>query len=1235
MKSIFVSSTFKDMNYERDLINNYLWPKINEFANKYNRNISFTDLRWGVNTENLDSNEGARKVLEVCFDEIENSQPYMIIFIGERYGWIPSKYILEETGAIYNLDDSEDKSVTELEIEFGALNQKDMSNCIFCFRNKIETDNLPEDITRNYVAEDERHKKKLDALKQKILAKNPENIIYYDAKLNSKGELEISNNLVQELEKILTQKMEKEWGKLEEEPWQKQEMRKTNFYINNERRKFEAREQLVLKYCMMIAERKYKMYVIEGDTGSGKTAIAAELASSFRGKNNDNGFAVFIGTTKKNSTMKEIFTQINYFLAEKIGILDQYNSNEDVYELHQKLIEQHYNKFKKDFVIILDGFENCKFSNANDGFFGWYRRLENETIILTQKTGFSSPEKIYKRENEVCKIQIPELTNEEKEKLINKFASLHNKQLSNKVIDKICELKSSNNPLYLETMTQRLINMNKEDFARVRQYGDGMEAINKVQIEIIENLPDDLPLLAKKYFEYAGQVIGLKNVNIILNLVSITSELLSRKDIEQILKENNYEWNDLMFSSLRRYLSMYLEENDEGTITLKHARLFLKGMEDNAFYQDNYKMVYNYLDRLDKDNILKKLLYVEFAYMTGNTDKIYGYIKILYNEEDKINAYLVMNEIGILLDVKSTDYDIMKKFADEFTKTCNLKNDIKFLNNFLIESMGKILYDNNISKSEVFLKFFLDDILELVYKNSEDIDYYDKMYLLEQLFFLDAKINYLIKNYPKACQSFENTLKVLENSNLEKKEKLQKMIEITDIYQDVLVFNNDYKKATEISKINLDAALELERIESNEINLNRLAIAYRKYAYRSGDMEFFKSSNEIVEKILKLENIKDSGKDYNLFMLYNNMQMAKSLVYQKDYDSAKNMLFYVIKNAFYNKETDILGCNAIIEALKIFEKQKDSEAARKQYEILIQKLNELSTKYPNEIDRFDEIIKDADMILLGFEDIRTEEIVKRIKEKATNETLKILQEGKFDEKIKSISYLISIMKKTEDRENTIKLLEKKYSLYENNHKKDYENMVLTLWELADVEQKEGNLENAILNFKNASDIIMFNLTIDKEQLLEIAFSINQTLGDILFEKQRYTEYYENQTFEYYYLCKYLKIYPNDRNVKRKIMAIISKSFLAFTQNVRKNYEKAQEISELALDISVSIFNENDKLFVPGMLELIATYKENEKMLGNIDRFYKKINSLIEYLKNNYGEKAQEAINALSEIKKDE
>ena len=59
MKRIFVSSTFKDMNYERDILQERVMPELNEIARQYGESVSFCDLRWGVNTEEMESEEGS------------------------------------------------------------------------------------------------------------------------------------------------------------------------------------------------------------------------------------------------------------------------------------------------------------------------------------------------------------------------------------------------------------------------------------------------------------------------------------------------------------------------------------------------------------------------------------------------------------------------------------------------------------------------------------------------------------------------------------------------------------------------------------------------------------------------------------------------------------------------------------------------------------------------------------------------------------------------------------------------------------------------------------------------------------------------------------------------------------------------------------------------------------------------------------------------------------------------
>ena len=84
MKTIFVSSTFADMQQERNLIHTRIMPEINDSLREQGESAKFLDFRWGVNTESLDEESAMRKVLSTCFDGILNSS-YVIVFIGNRY----------------------------------------------------------------------------------------------------------------------------------------------------------------------------------------------------------------------------------------------------------------------------------------------------------------------------------------------------------------------------------------------------------------------------------------------------------------------------------------------------------------------------------------------------------------------------------------------------------------------------------------------------------------------------------------------------------------------------------------------------------------------------------------------------------------------------------------------------------------------------------------------------------------------------------------------------------------------------------------------------------------------------------------------------------------------------------------------------------------------------------------------------------------------------------------------
>ena len=77
---VFVSSTFRDMQDEREELIKRVFPAIRRLCEQRGVAFSEVDLRWGVTDEQ--KAEGA--VLPICLAEIDRSRPYFIGLLGER-----------------------------------------------------------------------------------------------------------------------------------------------------------------------------------------------------------------------------------------------------------------------------------------------------------------------------------------------------------------------------------------------------------------------------------------------------------------------------------------------------------------------------------------------------------------------------------------------------------------------------------------------------------------------------------------------------------------------------------------------------------------------------------------------------------------------------------------------------------------------------------------------------------------------------------------------------------------------------------------------------------------------------------------------------------------------------------------------------------------------------------------------------------------------------------------------
>ena len=93
---LFISSTFSDFKRERRVLQTKVFPKVKEYASSKGYTFQPIDLRWGVSNEA----QNDQRTLELCLSEVRacktHIRPNFLIMLGDRYGWTPLPYAIEQ-----------------------------------------------------------------------------------------------------------------------------------------------------------------------------------------------------------------------------------------------------------------------------------------------------------------------------------------------------------------------------------------------------------------------------------------------------------------------------------------------------------------------------------------------------------------------------------------------------------------------------------------------------------------------------------------------------------------------------------------------------------------------------------------------------------------------------------------------------------------------------------------------------------------------------------------------------------------------------------------------------------------------------------------------------------------------------------------------------------------------------------------------------------------------------------
>lgn len=586
--SIFVSSTFLDMQRERDALRDIVLPRLRRFAEPYGVSVDFVDLRWGIDTSAADEHGQMEKILRVCRQEIDRCQPFFIALLGNRYGHVLNSHELPE-----GIDPC---SVTELEI-CHAMNAESAAALFLCYVRSIHADGLASEQKAMFFGSDD-DVMRLERLKERIRRKHPNDIRQYDIHLDEPSPDGYGYDLRDFCRQVtvdVTTRLKRLWGDpptTDDDP--------VRISIIEQRRRIRERSEIFADRAELIEPLKWflrggitfgpmslpdgtvitpetRLLLLQDDSGTGKTAVLSKLASdlSVGGKSNavdvSAPLAVLPIFGLPFSTASSV-TGMLRMLCQQLS----YDDGPDVRELSDDTLILHFRGLLAEtcrtrrVAIIIDDID------VMAGTLAWLGGdiPENCRILcslsnaeLSEAPQFSD-DRLSALHGERC--HMPLLTKEEIRAIVTTTCLNVHKELSQSVVDAIVD-KSCINPAnripeYPILLVHSLMILDGEEYRKAqRMQRQGMtpiDALNAVMISRIRNESDGIDDIYHHMMMRASRLVD-DDPKLLMTVAALSSGLMLReRDIIQVFRKIGYTAAD--FALIRQMLPGQIVQRGHG-----------------------------------------------------------------------------------------------------------------------------------------------------------------------------------------------------------------------------------------------------------------------------------------------------------------------------------------------------------------------------------------------------------------------------------------------------------------------------------------------------------------------------------------------------------------------------------------------------------------------------------------------------------------------------------------------
>ena len=528
---IFISSTFRDMQAERDYLVTKVFPELKKYCEKRDVSLFELDLRWGISEE--EAKQG--KVFEICLKEVIKTKPFFIGLLGERYGWIPvedeRKAMAENTSVFEDFPWVPEKliegtSITEIEMQEGVLRSKEKMNAYFYFRSqRIET---PEEFRERNGSHEER---KLSRLKKTL----------YEQKVYPIKEYDSIENLGTFVEKDFKALVDELFPQGSLSPLEKERLQQRSFF-RGKIGVYVPNPELNTRLDGFI-ESGRSAIVITGKSGMGKSAFLANWIARRQEKNSEKILYHFIGASQSEGDYRKILTRLTNEVRDLYGIATKEEgvlaADSNTKSETGKQTEEFQNllfsfESTEKLIIALDGVDRLV-DTDNAKLMNWFPPFpENVKVIFCTSPDDKSMEVFNRRGYEQIIINAP--PKENRKQIITDYLKSFSKALAATQVERIASDVKTENPLVLRTILDEL-----------RVFGVHEQLDQRIAYYL--GAPDNEGLFAqvlRRIEEVFGETSAQDNlVKDILSLITVSRQGLSETEILELSGAAPLYWSQL------------------------------------------------------------------------------------------------------------------------------------------------------------------------------------------------------------------------------------------------------------------------------------------------------------------------------------------------------------------------------------------------------------------------------------------------------------------------------------------------------------------------------------------------------------------------------------------------------------------------------------------------------------------------------------------------------------------